>query len=163
VLFLVFRIGRDRYALEASQVTEVLPLVEIRPVPHAPAGVAGLFDLRGVPVPVIDLSAIVAGRPAERRLSTRVVLVRYPDVAGEFRPLGLIAEKITTTAKRDATDFLDSGITHDRAWYLGPVASDAEGLLQWIDVTQLLPSEVRAVLFRTAETNRCLSSTSKAS
>jgi chemotaxis-related protein WspB len=148
VLFLVFKLGSDRYALEASQITEVLPMIDLRAVPQAPAGVAGVFDFRGVPVPVIDLSTLVAGRSSEQCLSTRLVIIGYPDAAGVLRPLGLIAEKATRTVDLPADDFLDSGIAHDRAWYLGPVASDAEGLLQWIDVSQLLPVPVRDALFR---------------
>ena len=151
MLFLVFKLGSDRYALEASQITEVLPVIDIRPVPHAPEGIAGFFDFRGVPVPVLDLTRLVAGRPYERCLSTRLVIVGYPDHTGERRPLGLIAEKATRTVDRPAEDFLDSGIVHDRAWYLGPVASDSEGLLQWIDVSQLLPVPVRDALFQPAE------------
>jgi chemotaxis-related protein WspB len=151
VLFLVFKLGTDRYALEASQITEVLPVIDIRSVPHSPEGVAGFFDFRGVPVPVLDLSTLVLGRASDRCLSTRLVIVGYPDAAGERRSLGLIAEKATRTVDVPAADFLDSGIAHDRAWYLGPVASDAEGLLQWIDVSQLLPVPVRDALFRVRE------------
>ena len=149
MLLLEFRVGADRYALEASQVTEVLPLVNLRAVPQAPAGIAGMFDFRGVPVPVIDLSALLVNRPAQPCMSTRLVIVGYPDAAGEMRALGLIAERVTRTVVRQPEDFMDSGITHDRAWYLGPVCSDTDGLLQWIDVSQLLPAAVRDVLFRT--------------
>jgi chemotaxis-related protein WspB len=40
-----------------------------------------------------------------------------------------------------------TGVTSDRVPYLGPVATDARGLMQWIDVESLLPPSVRAVLF----------------
>jgi chemotaxis-related protein WspB len=32
--------------------------------------------------------------------------------------------------------------------YLGPVITDARGLVQWVDVTKLLPETVRDVLFK---------------
>ena len=48
MLFLVFQLGQDRYALDTGTVAEVLPLVEITPIPLAPAGMAGLFNYRGV-------------------------------------------------------------------------------------------------------------------
>jgi chemotaxis-related protein WspB len=147
LLFLLFQLGQERYALDVGQVVEVLPLVDVARIPQAPPGVAGLFNYRGAPVPVIDLSQLTLGRPAQRRLNTRIVVVHYPDGSGGTRPLGLIAEKVTETVRREQTDFVASGVTNDRAPYLGPVATDSHGLLQWIEVANLLPASVRDVLF----------------
>ena len=147
MLFLLFQLGQDRYALDTSRVAEVLPLVAITQIPQAPSGVAGLFNYRGVPVPVIDLSQLTMGRPAQSRLNTRIVLVHYPDGGGGTHLLGLIAERVTETVRRDKADFVASGVTNDRAPYLGPVATDAHGLMQWIDVESLLPASVRDLLF----------------
>ena len=148
MLFLLFQIGDDRYALEASQVSEVLPLVDITHLPHAPGGVAGIFDFRGAPVPVIDLSQVTVGRPADRRLSTRLIVVHYRE-GDTTRLLGLLAERTTATVQREPTDFVDSGVARDGASYLGPVASDAHGFVQWIEVSKLVPAPVGRALFRT--------------
>jgi chemotaxis-related protein WspB len=148
MLFLLFHLGKDRYALDASQVAEILPLVDIKQLPHAPLGVAGVFDCRGLPVPVLDLSQIALGRPAPRRLSTRLIVVRYPDERGETHLLGLIAERVTATLRREPSDFVDSGITNARTPYLGKVTVAERGLVQRIDVGELLPMEVRELLFR---------------
>jgi chemotaxis-related protein WspB len=147
MLFLLFQLGDDRYALDTSRVAEVLPLVAITPIPQAPAGVAGLFNYRGAPVPAIDLSRLTLSRPAPARLNTRLVVVHYPDDRGDTHLLGLIAEKVTETVRRDPAEFVASGVTLDRAPYLGPIAADARGLLQWIQVENLLPPSVRDVLF----------------
>ncbi len=162
MLLLLFDLGGDRYALDADRITEVLPLVEIRPVPQAPAGVAGVFDFRGTPVPVIDLSTLVLGRPAERCMSTRLVMIAYPDGAGGTRPLGVLAERATRVVRRELTEFVDCGVTSERAWYLGPVARDEDGLVQWLDVTMLLPTDVRDTLFRNPVSPRWPSPTSDA-
>ena len=66
MLFLLFELGQDRYALDVRQVAEVLPLVEFKRIPQAPPFVAGLLNYRGDPVPVIDLSQLTLSRPAER-------------------------------------------------------------------------------------------------
>ena len=150
MLFLVFELARDRYVLDVSQVAEVLPLVDIRQMPQAPPAVAGILNYRGAPVPVIDVSQLTLGRPAERRLSTRIILVHYPDADGQMRLLGLIAERATQTVRHEEKDFVASGVTSDGASYLGPVIADARGLLQWLDVRTLLPPSVRDVLFKQA-------------
>lgn len=148
MLFLLFQLGGDRYALDAMQVAEVLPLLAIKQIPLAPAGVAGAINYRGVAVPVIDLSELSLGRPAARKLNTRIVLVHYADRQGTPQLLGLIAEKATETMRREPAEFSTSGISNDDAPYLGPVASDVLGLVQWIEVDKLLPAPVRDVLFR---------------
>ena len=101
MLFLLFQLGHDRYALEASRVLEVLPLLELKRLPGAPMGVAGIFNYRGRPVPAVDLSELTLGQPASERLSTRIVVINYPDETGKFQPLGLIAEHATEIIRRD--------------------------------------------------------------
>jgi chemotaxis-related protein WspB len=148
MLFLVFELGSDRYALDVQQVAEVLPLLEITAIPGAPAAITGLVTYRGTLVPVIDLSQLTLGRPAARRLSTRIVLVHYPDQRGQTHLLGLIAERATQAYRRDRSDFVASGVTNPGTAYLGPVATDARGVLQAIDVRTLLPSSLRDLLFK---------------
>lgn len=147
MLFILFQLGGDRYAFDAAQVAEVLPLVQVKKIPQAPAGVAGVFTYRGAPVPVIDLSELALGRPARARLSTRLLLVHYPDATGVRRLLGLIAENATETLRREPGDFVASGVKSDGAPYLGPVVNEARGLIQWIEVEKLLPASVRDALF----------------
>jgi chemotaxis-related protein WspB len=148
MLFLLFQLGQDRYALDVGQVAEVLPLVSLKQIPQAPSAVAGIFDFRGAPVPVIDLSQTALARPAQRRLSTRIILAHYPDGNGGKRLLGLLAEKVTQTMRREPSDFVAAGVDNDDAPYLGPVVSDARGLIQWVEVDQLLTPDVRDLLFQ---------------
>jgi chemotaxis-related protein WspB len=107
-----------------------------------------VLNYRGTPVPVIDLNEMTLGEPAARRLSTRIILVRYPLEAQHPRALGLIAEHATNMIQRSIQDFIETGVESDDARYLGRVANDAGGPIQWIEVERLLTSEVRNVLFR---------------
>jgi chemotaxis-related protein WspB len=148
MLFLLFQLGQESYALEGSQVVEVLPLVGVKTLPHAPPGIAGVLNYHGAPVPVIDLSEMTLGRPAQRLMSTRIILVHYAGENGGKHLLGLIAERATETRRRDPDDFVASGVSHDGAAYLGPVAPDVRGFIQWIKVDKLLPPTVRGMLFQ---------------
>jgi chemotaxis-related protein WspB len=155
MLFLLFHLGQDRYALEAGQVVEVLPLVALKALPGAPRGVAGLIDYRGVAVPVIDLSALALGVPAALRVSTRLLMVRYLPPPGGERLLGLIAERATDTMKCAPEDFRSTGVESPGARYLGPVVHDPRGLIQRVEIAALLSDELRAALFpETAEVAR---------
>ena len=110
-LFLVFRIGNERYALQAIEVVEVLPRLPLKPIAKAPAWVAGVFAHRGSVVPVIDLSALTFGAPAQARTSTRLVLVNYrPDETFKAHVLGLILEQATDTLRCNPADFQPYGL-----------------------------------------------------
>lgn len=147
-LFLLFRIGPERYALDATEVAEVLPRLMLKPIAQTPHWVAGVFAHRGVVVPVIDMSALTFGEPAPSRTSTRLVLVHYrPDAERDPQWLGLILEQATDTLRCAADEFNEYGLDNRQAPYLGPVREDALGLLQWIRVQDLLDDSVRALLF----------------
>ncbi|KAE8760977.1 chemotaxis protein CheW [Paraburkholderia madseniana] len=149
MLFILFTLDNERYVIDATQVERLMPLTPQSPpktIPGAPSWVAGVLDHEGVPLPVIDLPALALGRPAAQLMSTRVVLVRYPH-AGTVRLLALLLEGATRTIRLDAEAFHDAGIDMPNARYLGPVASEAGGLVQWIRVEHLLPDDVKALLF----------------
>ena len=148
MLFVVFQLGDHRYAIDAAQVAEILPLVSVTPIPQAPQGVAGVFNYRGAPVPVIDLSRLTLGRPARQRLSTRMIVVHYKNDRGDGRSLGLIAEKAMETVRLEPNEFLPTGVSSERNGYLGPVATDSQGLLQRVEIKRLLSPEVRDALFQ---------------
>jgi chemotaxis-related protein WspB len=146
-LFLLFQLGRDHYALDSSQVVEVLPFLEVKKIPQAPRGVAGVFNYRGAPVPAIDLSDLALGQSASTRLGTRIILVNYQTAGGASRLLGLIAEKATQTLRCAEEEFVESGLGAGEAPYLGPVIAQPRGLVQRVEVNALLPEAVRALLF----------------
>ncbi|WP_240156451.1 chemotaxis protein CheW, partial [Burkholderia sp. Ax-1720] len=73
MLFLLFELEGARYALDAADIAEVLPLAAAKPIPGAPAWVAGIVIHRGVPVPVIDVSRLALGRAAAPRRSARTI------------------------------------------------------------------------------------------
>ena len=151
MLFLLFRLGHDRYALEARRVVEVVPLLALKKIPQAPRGVAGLFNYRGQPVPAVDLGELTLGQPASPRLSTRIILVQYPDDTGKNRLLGLIAEQATEIIRKEPNDFAPTGVQMRAAPYLGPVAMDSQGGIQWVYEQRLLSGPVRDLLFSQPE------------
>ncbi len=146
MLFLTFQVGQDRYALEATRVVEIVPFLDIKPLSHAPQGVAGIFNYRGRPVPAVDLAALALGRPAQELLSTRIIIVNYPDDAGANHLLGLIAEHATGMLRKSAQDFKDPGLKRGTP-HLGPMLMDGSGPVQWVQEERWLPPSVSKLLF----------------
>ena len=76
------------------------------------------------------------------------MLVHYrPDERQPSRWLGLILEQATDTLRCNPEDFQPYGLDNRQAPYLGPVREDAQGLVQWVRVNDLLDDAVRSLLF----------------
>jgi chemotaxis-related protein WspB len=147
MLFLLFQLGDVRYALQATSVIEVVPLLELKRLPQAPAAVAGIINYRGKPVPAIDLSELTLGRPCAERLSTRIIIVNYTDLIGRGHLLGLIAENATDLLHKDPAEFSAPTGPVRSAPYLGSVFVDAKGPVQCLREEYLLSEPVRNLLF----------------
>ena len=157
MLFLLFELDGDRYALDAADIVEVQALTAAKTIPGAPAWVAGLMERHGEPVPVIDLAQLALGRPSQEWRSTRLVFVRYRETRdgrdAPERVIGLIVERATQTRRIERERFVESGIATPHARWLGPVVSDEFGMIQWIDVQQMLDDDVKTLLFPQPESH----------
>jgi chemotaxis-related protein WspB len=147
MLYLLCELGKDRYALEAAQVVEVLPLLEFKRIPHAITGVAGLINYHGTPIALLDLTELNLGRPSQARMSTRIIVTSYIEESGERHPIGLLAERVTETIRRAETDFKKSGVNVEGARFLGPVLVEANNIIQRVEIKHLLPESLRSQLF----------------
>lgn len=145
---LIFHLGQARVALPSALIAQVLPMLATTAIPGAPAFIAGLINYHGRAVPVVDLAALAGGAAARERLDTRILLVDYPSPEGTRYSLGLIAEGVTGTARVAAEGAAASGLSLPQVPYLGRVVSSSAGILQLIELSDLLPQAVRCLLFQ---------------
>lgn len=146
MLLLLFQVTEHRYALAAERVVEVVPRVELRPIPHAPDYLAGLFSYRGRAVPVVDLSRLLGSDSCLDRLDTRIILAKEPGASGG-RLIGLIAEHVSEVAAVRDDQVVLPGMSLDRAPYLGAVVRTEAGLVQVLTVEKVLPESIRDAIF----------------
>lgn len=149
MLALLLHVGNEVYGLDVCDVHEVVPYVELKAVPHAPAFVAGLFSFRGAVVPVIDLSRVLGNAPSQVRLSTRIVLAQVGADEPSAHLVGLLAERVTETTVVDEAELQSPGIRVDETPYLGRIASIGNTMIQLVRVEHLLTPELRERLFST--------------
>jgi chemotaxis-related protein WspB len=145
---LIFHIGADRYGLRLRDVVRVLPLLELKHLPLAPDSVAGLMDFHGQSVPVIDLCRASGLPSGEDHFDTRIIVADYHTPEGTNHLLGLRAERVLGVQEVSEAQLTDSGVR--AAPFLGAVASDTHGMLQLVELEQLLPAPLRATLFQNA-------------
>jgi purine-binding chemotaxis protein CheW len=71
----VFRLGDQEFGLEIAQVKEILNLVEITPMPNVPEAVAGMINVRGKIIPVVDLHKYLGLPPIVLGPTSRIIVV----------------------------------------------------------------------------------------
>src|SRR5579863_5151021 len=107
---LAFYVGREQFAIGVLGVREIMGLQEITAVPHTPAYVKGIINLRGKVVPVVDLR-LKFGMPAtEYTVRTCIIVVDLPGENGSVL-MGVVVDSvsevmnITAGEIEDAPDF----------------------------------------------------------
>lgn len=150
----VFHIAEDRYALDARSVVEIVPSIPLRHVVGAAKHVLGVFDYRGVVVPVVDLG-VYLGHPACRdAYATRILVCDVEqDVAARHDTheaetlVGVRAERVVQIEAIDPEQAgSHAGPPSAGRPALGRIVSDGDGLLQFVSVRELLAPDVLRTL-----------------
>ena len=71
----VFKIGREDFALDILRAKEVVIRCEITPIPEAAESVEGILNLRGNLVPVLDLRKRLRAARGESETEERIIVV----------------------------------------------------------------------------------------
>jgi chemotaxis signal transduction protein len=126
--YLLVRVAHDCYGLPIEHVVEVVDDADTEPVPGARRAVRGVTHVRGGPVPVIHLGALLSGGvpPADR--SSTVVVTRCPDRAVAFEVTD--ADEVVRDSARPVPP--DSSMP----WAAG-IASHEDQLIPILDVETL--------------------------
>lgn len=94
-----FKIEGALFGVEVERVQEVVRHAAVTRVPPAPAGVAGLLNLRGRIVPVVDLRVLL-GMPRMAQPETGIhVIVRDGD-----EPVSLLADTIADVRRAESPE-----------------------------------------------------------
>ena len=97
-IYVVFKLDGAEYALPAAQVLQMESYDGATPVPGAAPYVAGIVQVRGRVVPVVDLRIRFALPPIARSLDARIIIAQDGD-----RPVGLLVDSAREILKLDET------------------------------------------------------------
>lgn len=91
--YLTFRLEEEVFALDISQVREVLDFTAITKVPRTPEFMRGVINLRGSVVPVVDMRLKFGMSRTEQTLSTCIIIVEI-NIDGDRLILGALADSV---------------------------------------------------------------------
>jgi len=74
--FVAFRVGEQEFCIDVMSVREIRGFAPITPLPHSPAYVRGLINLRGTVLPIVDVGARLCLPPSHPD-ARRVIIVAW--------------------------------------------------------------------------------------
>lgn len=139
MLHVLFAVGEAEYVIAAVDVAQMETFAGATRVPGAPPHVAGLVQMRGRVVPVVDLRLRFGLPPAERGLDARVVVVRTGD-----RHVGLLVDRAREVIEIPAERFGPPPdlVGAQAAGFVRDVAQVGERLLMRIDLERVAGREL---------------------
>lgn len=91
--YLTFRLEDEVFALDISQVREVLDFTAITKVPRTPEFMRGVINLRGSVVPVVDMRLKFGMTRTEQTVNTCIIIAEI-NIEGERLVLGALADSV---------------------------------------------------------------------
>jgi purine-binding chemotaxis protein CheW len=91
--YMTFKLGDELFAINVSQVREVLEVPQITKVPAAPAYMRGVLNVRGQAIPVVDLH-LRFGLPSTPDTVQSRVIVMELTIDGEVAVIGGLADSV---------------------------------------------------------------------
>jgi purine-binding chemotaxis protein CheW len=139
----VFQLGAELYGVEIARVHEIIRLQTVTRVPHAPAFVEGVINLRGKVIPVVDLRRRFGLPLADHTRASRIVVVEIGD-----QVVGIVVDGVSEVLRVNKGTIeppspVVAGIESD---YLHGIAKLPERLVILLNLDRVLARDERRAL-----------------
>lgn len=132
---LVVHLDDERLALPAESVVEILPAMAYTRLPSAPEVVVGVVNLRGTPLPLLDLRTRLGGRARPPHPDDHVVVCHVGD-----RTVGIWLDHVAGLEEVETGDLVPVGEVAD-ARHVEGVALLPDGTVLVCDVRSFLSAD----------------------
>lgn len=99
-LYITFRLEDEMFAVDVSQVREILDSTRITKIPRAPDFMRGVINVRGSVVPVVDMRMKFGMPSAERTSNTRIIVLEL-NLDGDTIVMGAMADSVQDVIELD--------------------------------------------------------------
>lgn len=150
--FLTFSLAEENYAIDIARVEEIVGLMPVTRIPRLPSFIAGVVNLRGRVIPVVDLRrafGMAASATTERNCIIVVSVVRDN---GQTAVMGCIVDEVSDVASivddhiEETPDF---GTEIDTSFIKG-VARLEDRVVLLLDIDRVLSSKEFELVERAA-------------
>ena len=129
----IFALDQGRYALPLERVERAVRMVEVTPLPKAPAIVRGVVNVQGRLVPVIDLRRRFALPERAAALGDQLLIARSATLS-----VAMIVDTVLDVAECDAQEVIASASVVPGTDYVQGIAKLADGMVLIHDLDRFL-------------------------
>ena len=147
--FLVFTLGNEEYGIEILKVQEIRGYDRVTRIANTPDFIAGVTNLRGVIVPIVDLRVKFTLGSAEFDQNTVVIVLSLDS----GRVVGIVVDGVSDVLALNAAQIKPAPeytVTLSTQYLLG-LGSLNERMLILVDIEKLLNSEEMELIERVTE------------
>ena len=103
-LLLIFKLDKDNFGIRGEEVREVVDVSEVTPVPRAPSFIAGIINVRGKIITILDLALLLGLPPFPVDRNSKILSLEHKSV-----DVGILIKPLEK-AKRLSSDFLKASL-----------------------------------------------------
>jgi purine-binding chemotaxis protein CheW len=137
--YLTFSLAGQEYGISILKVKEIIEVMPVTPVPHAPPYVKGVINLRGRVIPVVDLRIRFAMKEAERSDRSCIIVLEVTNRANGLLT-GIIVDSVSEVLHIKGIDIEDNPryLSRFNTDYILGMAKVDRGLRVILDVDRVL-------------------------
>ncbi len=148
--FLTYFLGDEEYGVDISKVKEIIAMMKITPVPKTPKYVAGVINLRGAIIPVIDTRLRFNMQSIEYTEQTAIIIIEINKVS-----IGFIVDKVEEVLTIDEANISEPPKfgTNINTDFIKNIARMGEMVIMILDLEKLFETEELSMLDAITKTN----------
>ncbi|MDY6952970.1 MAG: chemotaxis protein CheW [Thermodesulfobacteriota bacterium] len=149
--YLTFSLDNEEYGIGILQIKEIIGMMPITTVPHTPAYVKGVINLRGKVIPVLDLRLRFGIEATDYTERTCIIVVEMAGQSGTIMT-GIVVDSVSEVLNMKAEEIEETptfGTKLDTEYILG-MAKMEGGVKILLDIDRILSPEEIAVVERAA-------------
>ncbi len=148
--FLTYFLGDEEYGVDISQVREIIAMMKITPVPRTPKYVAGVINLRGSIIPVIDTRLRFDMPPLEYTEQTAIIIIEINKVS-----IGFVVDKVEEVLTIDEASISEPPKfgTNINTDFIKNIARVSDMVIMILDLEKLFEAEELSMLDAMSKTN----------
>jgi purine-binding chemotaxis protein CheW len=135
---IAFQLGDQAFCVRTMAVREIRGWAPCTPLPHAPADIMGVMNLRGSIIPIVDLAARLGMKGTEATERSAIVVTEIGDAV-----IGLLVERVSdmlTVSTEDIRPVPQMGSGVDTRFAEGIVSIES-GMICFLDLEAILGEE----------------------
>ncbi|MFF2323955.1 chemotaxis protein CheW [Agrobacterium sp. NPDC058088] len=135
---IAFRLHDQEFCVRTTTIREIRGWGPAKPIPHAPAEVLGIMNLRGMVIPMIDLALKLGTRSTEPTERSAIVVAEVNGVA-----MGLVVDRVSdilTIASSLLQPVPDIGISTGTDYSDGIIVQDS-GMMCFLNLERMFDKD----------------------